>query len=138
MRLHLVSHSGEKTLWENCFGRPCPWLVTVGVCFEYLSLSFSEGLSLVLFLFVCSLPVEIHGSLTCEEWLFRFFYLISLFVILIACPSGSPPPDCLFLTLSVCVDPPSVITEQSAYVRKASSETALSSRAAISAFCVHK
>lgn len=36
------------------------------------------------------------------------------------------------------MDPPSVITEQFAYVRKASSETALSRRAAISAFCVHR
>lgn len=62
-----------------------------------------------------------------------FFYPLFSFVILISCPSCSPP-DCLFQTLSVCVDPPSVITEQSAYVRKASSETALSSRAAISAF----
>lgn len=34
------------------------------------------------------------------------------------------------------MDPPSVITEHFAYVRKASSETALSSRAAISAFFV--
>lgn len=43
-------------------------------------------------------------------------------------------PDSL---LSVCADPPSVITEHFAYVRKASSETALSCRAAISAFfCV--
>lgn len=39
------------------------------------------------------------------------------FVILMSC-SRRCPPDWIFPTLSACVDPPSVITEQFAYVRK--------------------
>lgn len=72
----------------------------------------------------CSGPGKAGDSLNLSASAAGLFFFLSLLLALSSRTVADSP------------DPPSVITEQQAYVRKASSEAALSSRAAISAFFV--
>lgn len=69
----------------------------------------------------CSGPAEAGDSLDPSAWAAGLFFFVSPLLAL-----SSP-------TVADSLDPPSVITEQQADGRKASSEAALSSRAAASA-----
>ena len=129
MRLHLVSHSRKNLCGKTVLDVPASGWRQFEFALTIFNLPFLR-MNFPFFSLFVGLPVE----RTVRPVKSGFFSLPLCYPHCFLFQSS--PSCCLFLTLSVCVDPPSVITEQFAYARKASSETALSNRAAISAFFV--